>query len=1235
MKLTFRSRGSAMPIIAMMLITACGSGNKKSDNEIPTNNTLTVPSSAQVRSPVSANTTLGSTKTQQPNLEVSSIPNLGCSSSALAAGLEGCSPCIKLVQQQNGQYYQTKINSNATASTASVTLELTNVCSTPQSIANNIKLNNLKINGEPIPQGALAITQSGSPNLNVTATGGISPILTISSPSCTGTNCLWSQLAPGAKVSVTAGVKITGSINTFIIDTINNDIKPAPAPAPTPGTLNLNLTVPSATQAACSSAGVTCNFQVQLWSSTNTSSKSPLTQQSVSAAQGESSFAIGNLLPGSYIVQVVQSSIPSLTSGTIAPVYTPGSSITITSGATTTETVSFNYTANSPNPTPVASAVTVTLNTAGLPSNFSNNTIKASITDTTTGVIVGTGIFTSGTTSQIIPSSALVEGQNYSIQLQELGDPQTGQYFKAPPTTFTAASTLSAVTTNQYAVVPSSNLYTASIVVPTVVAGQTIAYGGSDSTGSNLGVSYTVNSLTAGTYTFPVNSTVTLTPNSIAGYTTTISPNTITSASSGSSGQTITVTNTAVVASPLTYQYSCTATSSAGICNSYVVTITNNSANTISYTGLSFVLRADSGMQNVLTTANMPNSTPYMTYQGNSTGQCYGVNNGVCDVTYTFSSLSWSGASPSQLAPGETIVFSNVPNGNTTTYGASTNSGIPLYLDFMHNIALIESGGNSVLATPYSIYNNLQNPSSSNKMIGAYFTDWTNYQTPSGRMYPVESAGINSFPTPNVNTIIYDLAYLNGGPQSVTGANNTIAGNMAAGDPWADPTYVEEFAYLRAAHPWMNLSFSIGGWGSGFGGGSTNFFASFPSENLQLIFEIYGGGTGSNPNIINTTAANMINTALMFGFNGIDIDFEQGLCSNVQLPWCVGPYTQYSGRSQGTIQWDANSITGYQALLTALHTYAQQITSSGILQGTTFNISTALPAGVNTIQYYISLGGSYDTVFANVDWANLMTYDYHGQFDAGITGGGVSDAMAGLNQSTYNYSGGVAFEKYFDINDTLNCTTSTCNGYQGYFGIPSSPHIVASKMNLGIPTYTRISTLNTAASSIVGSMYQTLAPVANQNWAAMGGGVVSYRCLYNNGGTGSGGYCAPSKTSPSGPQGDSLPGALTTSDLTTDSQWQSSVAMTPWFYYTVSGTPYFGSFDSGASAANKVNYAITHGLNGAFVWEIDDDIPMQDPNYSTYGLMYNICKAMNGGVACPTPSAIATASNFRQFKHKH
>lgn len=601
----------------------------------------------------------------------------------------------------------------------------------------------------------------------------------------------------------------------------------------------------------------------------------------------------------------------------------------------------------------------------------------------------------------------------------------------------------------------------------------------------------------------------------------------------------------------LTYQISYPNTPPTGIGSSYNLVVTNNSSAPVNLTGLQFTLRSDAALQDApaITTSSIWGVNLSGVTQ--TVGQCYGVNNGVCDVMYDLT-LS----STQTLAASGSITVEGMPNGNSQTAGGSTSGGLPLYNDVAHNVYGYNStSGNVYSASAYSVYDNLQNPNP-NKLLGAYFADWTNYSTPSGRMFPVESAGLNSFPVPYINMLTYDVGYLNGSNGSVGLADN-----------WADPTYLQEFSYMRAAHPWLDMAISFGGWGSGSG------TAGYPSQDLQQIFE------ANSPALIQTTAANMINTAILYGFNGVDIDFEQGVC-NITASYCVN----------GTLVLDATSVANYQALLSALSTYAKQITteSSGSpLYGTKFNISAALPVGVDAIQNYQNLGGSYQTVLESVTYGNLMAYDYHGQFDAPS---GVSDANAGLYRSAYNY-GSSNHEQYYDINDTLTCgtTSNQCSGYQGYFALAPN---MASKLNLGIPTYTRVENLSTAATSNDTAIYQALA--SSQTWAGQGGGVVSYRCLYNSS------YCAQAK-------GDYMPQALTSSNVVA---WNySSAAMTPWFYYVVSGTPYFGTFDNGQSAGNKVSYANTQGLNGYFTWEIDEDVPMQDANYAQYGLTNNICTA--------------------------
>ena len=111
-------------------------------------------------------------------------------------------------------------------------------------------------------------------------------------------------------------------------------------------------------------------------------------------------------------------------------------------------------------------------------------------------------------------------------------------------------------------------------------------------------------------------------------------------------------------------------------------------------------------------------------------GRCYGVNNGVCDVMYDLTLSS----SQTLAANGGSVTVEGMPNGNSQTAGGSTSGGLPLYNDVAHNVYGYDTTtGNVYTSSASSIYNNLQNPNP-NKLLGAYFADWTNYSTPSGRM---------------------------------------------------------------------------------------------------------------------------------------------------------------------------------------------------------------------------------------------------------------------------------------------------------------------------------------------------------------------------------------------------------------------------------------------------------------------------------------------------------------------
>lgn len=1158
---------------ATFIVVGCGgSGSSSGSGTQPqANNTIVVPQSIQKRTPISANTQFGTVVGSNSVKKVNS------------ALQDSGNSCIQLVPLANGQNYSISINSSQWWSTATVNFAIANTCSTSQPINDVVTLSGIEFNGGVLPSSGFSFGQLGSPYSTLAASGAGTNTgnIAITGPGCSGQWCSWAQLGVESQLAISAQVSVSESINSLTIGgiSINGSAptpSPTPAPGPTPsptptpgpsptptpapvqtGSINLSSIAGTGVPQACSSVG--CNFQVQVISPANV----VVATQTLNPANSNStSNTITGLLPGQYTVAVVPSSVPSVSGGTLTYSYAPGTSVSVAAGSTVNETVNYSYTSNPVN------TVTVDLSSVNIPSLFKNNTVLGRIIESN-GVVVGNLTFNSSNLTQSITSSSFVSGQTYTIQIQGLGDPATGDYYAPIVESFNVSSSSTTVENVSYTKIPSSSLYTVNINVESPVAGQTLSYGSDTSY-----MSYATDALQSGTYTFYSKDNVALTASTVGGYSTSISPTSVVT----SSAPPITITNTKSAAA-FSYQvyYPSTASGVTGIGNSYNLILTNNSSQPITLTNMNFTLRSGAAMQNVITASQAPNGG---TLQSHSTGSCYGVNNGICDVIYNFG-LGWG--SGVTVAPGASYTITGMPNGNSQTADASTTDGLPLYLDVAHNISLTDNQGNSYAAVPYTVYPNLANPNPS-KMIGGYFVDWANYSTPSGYMFPVESVPStygSSFPIQNTNTLIYDLGYF-----------NPTTYSTALADNWADPTYMEQFAFMRNQHPWLNLAISYGGWGSGSG------TAGYPSQDLQLLFQAYCNGdsscaSGTNQSAINTAAQNMINTALLAGFNGIDIDFEQGVCSQT-ASWC-----------NGTITWNTASVQGYQALLATLHNYAESITASGVLAGSTFNISTALPAGVDTIQTYTQLGGSFQTIFNNITYGNLMSYDYHGQFDETAAGGsGYSDANSGLNRSSAAWG---SPQMYYDINDTLYCGTNgvSCGSYKGYMALVGQSGL--NKLNLGIPAYARVENLQNPASTTAQAIYQLLGSSANGWLGSSGtGGVVTYRCIYSSMATTNlnASYCA------TGQKYDYLPGIIPATGITPSSTWMAVPAQTPWFYYVVNGIPYFATYDNSQSVANKVSYGQANGLNGYFSWEISSDVPTYDPNYQQNSIMYTITQSL-------------------------
>lgn len=497
-----------------ILAVGCSSGNSSNTNNNTTNTqTVYVPEESQVRTPVSAKTVFAKNTTAN-GLQKASLASTGSNS------------CIQLTTQNNGQNYIESYTSSQWWSSASVTVGITNTCSTPQSFNPQIVFNNTQINGADIPASISPYASvSGNPWSPVTYSGGgtANPSLTVTSPSCTGSGCSWAQLAPGAALTIQTSFGLSSAINSFTIGSVEI-AGSTPPPPPTTGTLALNLSA-SGLNSVCSGA-TNCNFQVNVISQSN---QVVATEYLNANTSSTANYNIVNLAPGNYSVNVVASSIPSVTTGTITSNVSPATT-NITAGSTSTSNVSFGFTSNPIN------QVTLDLNTANIPAQFTNNTVYAQILNSAGATVVGGIQFTKSALAQTVSSAALVSGQTYTLQVQGLADPKSGVYYSPIIESFVVNGSSTTVVANAYQAVPNNKLYTVNLAVQNPQAAQTIAYG-SD---TNY-YSYAVDSASSGSYTFLSNDTITLTPSAVAGYSSSLSPtNTLTSANAG---QTVTLVN--------------------------------------------------------------------------------------------------------------------------------------------------------------------------------------------------------------------------------------------------------------------------------------------------------------------------------------------------------------------------------------------------------------------------------------------------------------------------------------------------------------------------------------------------------------------------------------------------------------------------------------------------------------------------------------------------------------------
>lgn len=295
--------------------------------------------------------------------------------------------------------------------------------------------------------------------------------------------------------------------------------------------------------------------------------------------------------------------------------------------------------------------------------------------------------------------------------------------------------------------------------------------------------------------------------------------------------------------------------------------------------------------------------------------------------TLSATNASWNGS----LAPGASASVGMTDTGAFVTPATCTWSAGPCAITGAPASASTSTSSPTATASPTatSNYAPTQGGYVGSKKIIAYYPAWATY----ARNYQVAD-----IPGQKLTHVNYAFANVRNG-QCVLGDSYADADKAFAGDTWDQGALRGNFnqlTKLKAANPGLRTLISVGGWTW-----SANFATAAATDASRTAF-----------------ASSCVTFMKQYGFDGIDIDWE---------------YPVSGGLQAGT----AADKQNYTALLQELKS---QLNAAEITDGRQYDLTIAAPAGPTTIPNLEAgkIGGI-------IDWMNLMSYDYHGGWDA-ITG---------------------------------------------------------------------------------------------------------------------------------------------------------------------------------------------------------------------------------------------------------
>jgi chitinase len=482
------------------------------------------------------------------------------------------------------------------------------------------------------------------------------------------------------------------------------------------------------------------------------------------------------------------------------------------------------------------------------------------------------------------------------------------------------------------------------------------------------------------------------------------------------------------------------------------------------------------------------------------------------------------------------------------------------------------------------------------QLLGAYYADWTVYAG-HGHYRPQQ------IPFKHINTLFYAF-----------GSLDPVTGDAELFDPYADAQMSGNNAlpYLRLQknrYPYLNLIYSFGGWGS-----IAN--DNYQSGDMSVLFTYY-------PEKIQHFADTLTQAMLRTGFNGIDIDYEwAGPFESVATR--LGGHAPLCTMQQGicrTTKLTQAEADGYAELLYDLRQNLKQLKSPE-----KYLLTSAFFSGPDKIQAMAhfhykgkieALQGQSDLQIAvdNLSYLDLMTYDMHGNFDAGQTApNNVADLQSRLYQNPHApQSKGLA---QYSVNNAVQA-------------LEQAVAIAPEKIVIGIPLYARIVRLAKQSDQHLQGIYAPLASseqqailgsdvagefdgdFAIQNLTgggrqAIGSAMVDYKCLIHLPSDANNPSCYYGYNHGSHPLAQDM--QLFGIDQLPRTAEPGYFAAAAWGYGAQSRT--FMSFDSPASAKNKAQFIRQHHLGGVMLWEIDGDVSTSAPDFKEHSITYALAQSL-------------------------